>query len=144
MSVCVAILTTLPVKSAAKRKTTAATTKTKKRSKKGAASVATGTQPKNMAATATKSKPKRRKPAAKNTGGKGRKKSRAAKRVRKSHKVRGLEVEVEDLDYKLDEGLVKRRSKLTEQRRKCARNLAKLLIVALLHAHIYFSKHAMS
>ena len=60
-------------------------TKTKKRSKKGAASAATGTQPKNMAATATKSNPKRRKPAAKNTGRKGKNKPGAAKRVRKSH-----------------------------------------------------------
>ena len=113
---------TLPIKSAAKRKTVAATTKTKKRSKKGAASAATGTPPKNMVATATKSKPKCRKPTAKNTGRKEKNKPGAAKRVRKSHRVRGLEVEDEDSDYKPDERLMKRRSKLTGLRRKCARN----------------------
>ena len=52
-----------------------------------------------MAATATKSKPKRRKPAAENTGRKGKNKPGAAKRVRKSHRVRGLEVEDDDSDY---------------------------------------------
>ena len=63
-----------------------------------------------------------RKPAAENTGRKGKNIPGAAKRVRKSHRVRGLEVEDEDSDYEPDEGLVERRSKLTRQRRKCARS----------------------
>ena len=63
-----------------------------------------------------------RKQAAENTGRKGKNKPGAAKRVHTSHRVGGLEVEDEDSDYEPDEGFVKRRNKLTRQRRKCARN----------------------